>query len=219
MSKYLCLSFDDGPNIIPGDTTMNDMLDIMEKYKVPGSFFLIGNKITEENKKVIMRAVKMGCDIQNHSWTHPFMSKLTSEEIREEYKKCDDVITELTGVRPSFFRPPFVDLSQAMYDNISVPFICGRGCFDWEPDKDADFRYEHIMKAADNGTIFLLHVLEGNGATLEAVDRAIPVLKEQGYEFVNLPDLFEKCGVDPHLEKSLWTIANHHKEENIWTEQ
>ena len=35
----------------------------------------------------------------------------------------------------------------------------------------------------------------------------------------NLPDLFEKCGVDPHLEKSLWTIANHHKEENIWTEQ
>jgi peptidoglycan/xylan/chitin deacetylase (PgdA/CDA1 family) len=219
MSKYLCLSFDDGPNIIPGDTTMNDMLDIMEKYKVPGSFFLIGNKITEENKKVIMRAVKMGCDIQNHSWTHPFMSKLTPEEIREEYKKCDDVITELTGVRPSFFRPPFVDLSQAMYDNISVPFICGRGCFDWEPDKDADFRYEHIMKAADNGTIFLLHVLEGNGATLEAVDRAIPVLKEQGYEFVNLPDLFEKCGVDPHLEKSLWTIANHHKEENIWTEQ
>ena len=219
MSKYLCLSFDDGPNIIPGDTTMNDMLDIMEKYKVPGSFFLIGNKITEENKKVIMRAVKMGCDIQNHSWTHHFMSKLTPEEIREEYKKCDDVITELTGVRPSFFRPPFVDLSQAMYDNISVPFICGRGCFDWEPDKDADFRYEHIMKAADNGTIFLLHVLEGNGATLEAVDRAIPVLKEQGYEFVNLPDLFEKCGVDPHLEKSLWTIANHHKEENIWTEQ
>ena len=48
MSKYLCLSFDDGPNIIPGDTTMNDMLDIMEKHNVPGSFFLIGNKITED---------------------------------------------------------------------------------------------------------------------------------------------------------------------------
>ena len=68
MSKYLCLSFDDGPNNIPGDTTMNDMLDILEKYKVPGSFFLIGNKITEENKKVIRRAVELGCDIQNHSW-------------------------------------------------------------------------------------------------------------------------------------------------------
>ena len=145
MSKYLCLSFDDGPNIIPGDTTMNDMLDIMEKHNVPGSFFLIGNKITEENKKIIMRAVKMGCDIQNHSWTHSFMSKMTPEQIREEYKKCDDVITELVGVRPTFFRPPYVDLSQTMYDNISVPFICGRGVADWEPDKDADYRYEHML--------------------------------------------------------------------------
>ena len=216
MSKYLCLSFDDGPNIIPGDTTMNDMLDIMEKHNVPGSFFLIGNKITEENKKIIMRAVKMGCDIQNHSWTHSFMSKMSGEQIREEYKKCDDVITELVGVRPTFFRPPYVDLSQTMYDNISVPFICGRGVADWEPDKDADYRYEHMLEAADNGTIYLLHVLEGNTPTLEAVDRAIPVLKAQGYEFVNLPDLFEKCGIDPHLDRSLWTIANNQKDGNVW---
>ena len=216
MGKYLCLSFDDGPNNEPGDNTMNEMLDIMEKYNVPGSFFLIGNKITEGNKKVIMRAVDMGCDIQNHLWTHPFMEKMTAEEIKEEYKKCDDAITELTGVRPSFFRPPYISLSKTVYDSISVPFICGRGCNDWEPDKDADYRYEHMMKAADNGTIFLLHVMEGNRATLEAADRAIPVLKEQGYEFVNLPDLFEKCGIDPHIEKSLWTIANNHREENIW---
>ena len=39
MSKYLCLTFDDGPNNIPGDNTMNDMLDILEKYDVPASFF------------------------------------------------------------------------------------------------------------------------------------------------------------------------------------
>ena len=216
MSKYLCLSFDDGPNTIPGDNTMNDMLDIMEKHNVPGSFFLIGNKITEENKKVILRAVKMGCDIQNHSWTHPFMSKLTPEEIREEYKKCDDLITDIVGVRPIFFRPPFVDMAEKMYENIKVPFICGCGVNDWEPDKDADFRYEHMLQAAQNGTIFLLHVMEGNKATLEAVDRAIPVLKEQGYEFVNLPDLFEKCGVNPDKSHSLWSVATNQENANIW---
>ena len=219
MSKYLCLSFDDGPNTIPGDNTMNDMLDIMEKHNVPGSFFLIGNKITEENKKVILRAVKMGCDIQNHSWTHPFMSKLTPQEIREEYKKCDDLITEIVGVRPTFFRPPFVDMAEKMYENIKVPFICGCGCNDWEPDKDADFRYEHMMQAAQNGTIFLLHVMEGNKATLEAVDRAIPVLKEQGYEFVNLPDLFKKCGVNPDKPHSLWSVAINQENANIWQGQ
>ena len=216
MSKYLCMSFDDGPNTIPGDNTMNDMLDIMEKYKVPASFFLIGNKITEENKKVIRRAVEMGCDIQNHSWTHSFMAQMSAEEIRDEYKKCDDAIIEITGVRPTFFRPPYINLSQTMYDNINVPFICGCGCNDWEADKDTDFRYEHIMQAAQNGTIFLLHVMEGNKATLDALDRAIPELLAQGYEFVNLPDLFEKCGVNPKKEKSLWYVANNNKDENIW---
>ena len=216
MSKYVCLSFDDGPNNVPGDNTMNDMLDILEKHNVPGSFFLIGNKITPENKKVILRAVELGCDIQNHSWTHPFMGEMTAEQIKEEYKKCDDAITEITGVRPTFFRPPFISLSQTVFDNINVPFICGCGCNDWEPDKDADFRYEHMMEYVHNGTIFLLHVMEGNKATLEAVDRAIPVLKEKGCEFVNLPDLFEKCGVDPHGKNVLWSIADKEIKGNVW---
>ncbi|MCR5764505.1 MAG: polysaccharide deacetylase family protein, partial [Treponema sp.] len=73
--KYLCLSFDDGPNL-GDDTTMNNMLDLLEKNNVPASFFLIGNKITPENRKVIERAQKLGCDIQNHSWTHPAMAEM-----------------------------------------------------------------------------------------------------------------------------------------------
>ena len=216
MSKYLCLSFDDGPNNIPGDTTMNDMLDIMEKHNVPGSFFLIGNKITEENKKVILRAVKMGCDIQNHSWTHGFMAQMTTEQIKEEYKKCDDLITQITGVRPTFFRPPYISISEEMYKNISVPFICGCGCNDWESDKDADYRYNVMKQVTQNGVLYLLHVMEGNKATLEAVDRLVPELKAQGYEFVNLPDLFEKCGVDPHKDHALWSVAINKENENIW---
>lgn len=215
--KYLCLSFDDGPNNIPGDNTMSDMLDILEKYKVPASFFLIGNKITEENKKVILRAVALGCDIQNHSWTHSFMGQMTADQIRQEFKKCDDAITAITGLRPSFFRPPYISLSQTVYDNIKLPFICGCGCNDWEPDKDADYRYEHMKQAAQNGTIFLLHVMEGNKATLEACNRIIPELKEQGYEFVNLPDLFEKCGVDPHKDHALWSVVNNNPQQNIWS--
>ncbi|MBR5645056.1 MAG: polysaccharide deacetylase family protein [Treponema sp.] len=214
--KYICLSFDDGPNILPGDNTMEQMLDILEKHKVPASFFLIGNKITEENTKIIKRAVSLGCDIQNHSWTHPFMHELTNEQIAEEYRKCDEAIIKITGKKPEFFRPPYVDVTENMYDVIKVPFICGRGCFDWEPDKDADFRYNLMLKLADSGTIYLLHVLEGNKATLEATDRIIPVLKEQGYTFVNLPDLFEKCNIDRNINHSLWTIANNDMKSNTW---
>ena len=66
MAKYISLTFDDGPNL-GDDSTMNDMLDILEKHGVTASFFLIGNKINENNIKVIKRAFEMGCDIENHS--------------------------------------------------------------------------------------------------------------------------------------------------------
>lgn len=215
MAKYVCLSFDDGPNNAPGDNTMNDMLDILEENQVPASFFLIGNKITEENKKIICRAFEMGCDIQNHTWTHPAMAEMAVEDIKKEYEKCDEAIVEITGKKAEFFRPPYISVGQQMYDAIKVPFICGCGCNDWDPNFDADYRYNQMMKDAGNGTIFLLHVTEGNKPTLEAVKRIIPVLKEQGYTFVNLPDLYKKCGVNPDIPNSLWSIANGAKG-NTW---
>ena len=61
--NYCSLTFDDGPNLA-GDDTMNKMLDVLEKHGVVASFFLIANKITPENTKVIERAVALGCDIE-----------------------------------------------------------------------------------------------------------------------------------------------------------
>lgn len=206
MAKYVCLSFDDGPNTQKGDNTMNDMLDLLEKHNIPASFFLIGNKITEENKKVIKRAFDMGCDIQNHSWTHPFMAEMTKEQIAEEYDKCDKAIIDITGVKPAFFRPPFINVGPNMYEVIKTPFICGHGVEDWVPSVGAEERAKRMLEAAKDGTIFLLHVMEGNKATLDACEEVIPKLKEQGYTFVNLPDLFRLENVDPNVPNSMWSF-------------
>lgn len=206
MAKYICLSFDDGPNL-GDDHTMNDMLDILEKNNIPASFFLWGNKINDENIPVIKRAFNMGCDIQNHSWTHPFMAEMTPEQMMEEYNKCDDVITEITGVRPTFFRPPFINVSDTLYETIPTPFICGEGVEDWVPDVPASVRHDRMLSAAKDGLIYLLHVIDGNQPTLEAVEKIIPELKEQGYTFVNLPELFRIKGVNPDVPKKMWTLV------------
>jgi len=205
MSKLVCLSFDDGPNTDPNDHTMNKMLDILEKYKVPASFFLIGNKINEENTKVIKRAFEMGCDIQNHTWSHPFLSKLSAEEIKEEYKKCDDAIINITGVKPEFFRAPYIDTNDLVFETITTPYICGHGVNDWDPNFGADYRHDEMIKNAKDGIIYLLHVMEGNQATLDACERVIPELLEQGYEFVTVPEMFKHHNVDPNRPKHQWT--------------
>lgn len=207
MKKYICLSFDDGPNF-ENDNTMNKMLDILEKHNVVASFFLIGNKITKENSIVIKRAFKMGCDIQNHSWSHPAMTNCTLEQIKEEYEKTDEAIISITGEKPQFFRPPFIAVKDEMYEIIKTPFICGYGCEDWLENVSAEERYHRLLDGAKDGLIYLLHVMEGNVATLEAVDKIIPILKSQDYEFVNLPELFKIKGINPNQEKSLWTCVN-----------
>lgn len=194
MAKYISLTFDDGPNL-GDDHTMNDMLDLLEKNDVVGSFFLIGNKINDENAKVIKRAFDMGCDIENHSWTHPAMPELTKEEMIEEYEKCDQAIIKITGKKPEFFRPPYIAVNDLMHQVIPTPFIQGHGCKDWELDVSAEERIKMLEEGTKDGVLYLLHVMEGNINTLKALEYLIPKLKKEGYTFVTVPEMFRIKGI------------------------
>ena len=194
MAKYISLTFDDGPNL-GDDHTMNDMLDLLEKNDVVGSFFLIGNKINDENAKVIKRAFDMGCDIENHSWTHPAMPELTKEEMIEEYEKCDQAIIKITGKKPEFFRPPFIAVNDLMHQVIPTPFIQGHGCKDWEPDVSAEESIKMMEEGTKDGVLYLLHVMEGNINTLKALEYLIPKLKKDDYTFVTVPEMFRIKGI------------------------
>ena len=195
--KYIALTFDDGPNT----TTTNDVLDKLEKHGVVASFFLVGNNINDETAKVVKRAFDMGCEINNHSRSHSDMTTLSAEEIQSEYKFVDDKVFEITGEHTKFFRPPYIAVHQIMFDNIDAPFIAGIGASDWEDRVTAEKRAKTILKQAKDGDIILLHDMEGNSQTVEALDTIIPELKAQGYKFVTVSELFKAKGIDPDMEK------------------
>ncbi len=188
--KLIALTFDDGPNT----STTTQVLDILEKYNVRASFFLIGNLITEETIPMVKREVRLGCEVHNHSWTHPFMDKMSEQEIREEIQKTSEKITEVTGKRPLFFRPPFIAVSELMHQVIDMPFICGQGVEDWLPEVDADERAKRVLAQSVDGSIVLLHDLLNNDNTVEALELIIPELKKRGFEFVTISELFERKG-------------------------
>ncbi len=189
----IALTFDDGPNTV----VTPQVLDILEQEGIKASFFLIAQNITPESAEVVRRAKAMGCEIENHTVTHPFMDKLTVEEIRREVQECTDRIIEITGEAPKYFRPPFIALSQAMYDNIDLTFICGMGCEDWVPTVTAEERAERVLANAEDGQIVLLHDMQWNRNTVEALKTIIPELKKRGYEFATVSELFEKKHVTP----------------------
>ena len=189
----IALSFDDGPN----DVTTPKVLDILEEFQVPASFFVIGQNINDQTAKQMTRAISLGCEIQNHSFTHGFMTQMSKEQIEEEIRKTDEIIEKYTGTRPWMFRPPFIDVNPAMHETIGHTFICGVGCFDWEPQRSAQERYDILMASLKDGDIVLLHDMTGNDNTVEALRMLIPEMKKQGYTFVTVSDLYEKKGIKP----------------------
>lgn len=216
--KLIALTFDDGPNT----TTTNQVLDILEEYDAKASFFLIGNNITEESAKSVKRAYDMGCEIDNHSKSHSNMGGMSPEDIKAEVEFVDKKVLEITGEHTKFFRPPFIDVSQTMYDAIDLPFICGIDCQDYMENVTAQQRADYILSGARDGVIVLLHDAAGNSQTVDALKIVMPELVEQGYEFVTLTELFERQGETPKGNMIYTTVAKYpcsgySKHRNVFT--
>lgn len=188
----IALTFDDGPNT----TTTNQVLDLLDKYQVRASFFLIGDNINDESAKSVKRAYDMGCEINNHSKTHSYMNKMTAEEIKAEVDYVSEKVKEITGEGTAFFRPPYIAVDSTMYDNIDMPFISGYGCNDWEDKVTVERRLKTLRRYIADGIIILLHDVQGNDKTVEMLDTLIPELLEEGYQFVTVSELFEAKGVE-----------------------
>ncbi len=201
MEKLIALTFDDGPNT----TATPAVLDKLEKHGILASFFVIGNNITEDSAPVMKRACDMGCEIHNHSRSHPAMPQLTSDEMKAEVSFTDNKVFEVTGQHTRFFRPPYIAVNDVMFDTIGMPFIAGIGCEDWEPSVSAQQRAERILSQAKDGDIILLHDADGNFQTVAALDDFISQLKSRGFRFVTITQLFEKKGVPVATDRKVYT--------------
>ncbi len=205
--KYVCLSFDDGPHYTTGATAPYDpakstsmaVMDVLETYGVPASFFVIGKNIDknkENAKKVMKRGISLGCDYQNHSYSHVRMGKgsdpaMTAAEMKEEISSTSALIKEITGVEPKFFRPPFIDLNDLMYETIGLHFIKGISTRDSDKTVTTQERIDAVLNNVKNGDVILMHDFGGNTMTVEAIKTIIPTLIGRGYTFVTVTDLFK----------------------------
>lgn len=198
--KLVALTFDDGPSNIT-----EKVLDILEKEQIVATFFLIGNLIREEKRATIQREVSLGCEIANHSFTHSDMSKMDAETIQEEIAKTTKLIREYSGTEPHFFRPPYIALSDTMYDNIKLPFICGADSRDWDPATSADDRINNVLSKVTDGSLVLMHDLADNENTVKALPIIIKKLKEKGYRFATASQIFKEKGIDPNVPHKMWS--------------
>ncbi len=101
-TKKIALTYDDGPN----DPHTLRLLDVLAKYSVKATFFLIGRYV-QQRPDIVREIVKAGHAIGNHTFTHPLLSFKRESEIRTELSTCSQAIADAIGEKPTLFRPPF----------------------------------------------------------------------------------------------------------------
>ena len=101
--RELLLTFDDGPH----PTLTPKLLDRLKEHDAKGVFFVVGHRVAVKGgKEIVRRAFDEGHTIGNHTFTHPDLTKLTAEKIRDQLKRTDDLIAEFMTDH-KLFRPPY----------------------------------------------------------------------------------------------------------------
>lgn len=187
----VALTLDDGPN----SKNTPIVLDILKKYNVKATFFVVG-KFAEKNGGIVSREAAEGHVVGNHTYSHVMGTLTDIKKIREELRKTDSLITKYTGKKVKYFRPPFGFenwrfLTEAeLMDYIVVLWTLDVG--DWDRTKKESYMVSKILKTAKNGAIILLH---DGGSSREAVIDALPKvikgLRKKGYTFVTIDEMVE----------------------------
>lgn len=186
--KLVALSFDDGPApITPAFVTM------LEHEHVPATFFMIGEQITSGYRDVLLRELRDGDALGDHTYTHPDLETLSPGEVHSQLEQTIEAIHSLTGYTPCVFRPPYGDVDQQVID---IAQSLGLATVTWDVDPSdwanpgTSVIVQRVLAQVQPGSIIISH--DGGGPreeTLAAYPTIIRALKQRGYRFETVPQL------------------------------
>lgn len=186
--RKFSITFDDGPDssITPG------ILDILKRNNVKASFFFLGSQINYF-PGVVKRAYSEGHLILNHSWNHPYFTRISYQSIRNEILMTERRIESIIGKRPALIRPPYGDTDEKVIractgtENKAV--IWSIDSMDWVRGISKQNIIGNVIDNARPGDIILMHSGVGQRAALGALQEIIDGLNKRGFKMAGLGDL------------------------------
>lgn len=185
----VALTFDDGPS--PQLTPY--ILDVLAAKRVRATFFLQGNH-SAAHPGLVRRVHAEGHVVANHAWQHPWFPDLTPEEADDEVRRTNELLTELTGQRPTLFRYPFGQASPDGDAALERLGLVGGMHWKWTTNRQGDFQCggadvvaDYVVSEAVDQAMILLHdagdVVGCPPSQLEYLPRAIDTLRARGFTF------------------------------------
>lgn len=182
----IALTFDDGP----GPRTM-ELLAQLEKYNAHATFFMLGQKVSSY-PDAIRKMQEIGCELGNHSYNHPDLSKLDAAGIQSQISQTNEGIRGIAGNGATVLRPPYGAISSTLSSNAGMPMILWNiDTLDWKT-RNAQSTIDAVMKDVKDGDIILMHDIHSE--TIDAALQLIPKLQAEGYQLVTVSELAASKG-------------------------
>ncbi|WP_211747638.1 polysaccharide deacetylase family protein [Paenibacillus sp. Marseille-Q4541] len=191
--KQIAFTFDDGPD----EEETVQILELLKKYDAKATFFVVGQQ-SKTKGHLIRREIAEGHEVGNHTYFHTFADQIKKkEDYMKELEDTDRIIEEAGAPKPTLFRPP-----GGVYNDIVLESAKKRGytivLWSWHQDT-ADWSrpgkqriINKVLRNARNGDIVLFHDnVHGQSQTVKALERILPELKKQGYQFVTVSELLK----------------------------
>ncbi|NVN96586.1 MAG: polysaccharide deacetylase family protein [Bacteroidetes bacterium] len=186
--KVVLLTIDDGPS-----PRTKEIITILKKHNVKAIFFINGSN-DKDHAGIIADTAKEGYIIGNHTWSHLDLKKEKDlTKIDKEITKNSELIKQITGSVPKFFRPPYGDITpyvkKFVKDNGMIFMNWSDAAKDWEKStKDKNVFVGNVLKNLSPGAIILIHEHPWSLANLDSM---LSSLEEKGYKFVDPKDIVE----------------------------
>ncbi len=192
----VAIGFDDGP--YPDTPAFVRMLSANH---ATATFFMIGEQVTGTYRETMLRELREGDVLGDHTFTHPDL--VQSREVRNQLLRTIAVIRARTGYTPCVFRPPYGDVDASV---VQTARSLGLATVGWNVDP-SDYAQpgtsaivRRVLAEVQPGSIIISHDGGGpRGQTLAAYPQIISALRRRGYGIVTIPQLlgfrpiFEPC--------------------------
>ncbi|MFA6096216.1 MAG: polysaccharide deacetylase family protein [Candidatus Paceibacterota bacterium] len=193
--KFIALTFDGGANA----DGAGKILSILKDNGIKGTFFLTGKFIEKYPGETAM-IFASGGNVGNHSYSHPYFTKLTGEEINTELEKTENALLKLNLEFHPFFRFPYGDRNrETIYAINGKNYISIRWTVDslgWEGTSGGMTKESvesRVLSKAAAGAIVLMHLGTNPDDKTQLDSEALPgiisALKTQGYEFMTMTEM------------------------------
>ncbi len=173
-----------------GSDNLPYILDVLDEYNLKITFFVTG-QFAKNNPEMIKEMAARGHEIGNHSWSHPSFYDLTGEEMLSQLNRTSDLVEELTGQRPTLFRPPEGNCNSKIRAIVNA---AGYEVIRWTHEsydarKEASEKnsLKYSTKDITGGSIVLTHI--DADCTVAVLNDIFNWYRDNGFEVVKVSEL------------------------------